>query len=220
MTAIGVVVFVGLAACRALCQQASDPTTANLPDAPAVQNPDPPADLRTFSDTSCLPPNTLATSIRTQVGWGGPACATAELHFDQGLRFDPGHFAYADELLRVGTTAAFPLRPLGSYHASVRNTLLGRATDAASSLVLIREDDGKRKLNTPYLLTVLTSAVAHSAYRPYWRRSATQPLSDFGSAVGSDAGMNVLHEFEPGILHLVKDHEPRFVSKIEGRARR
>jgi hypothetical protein len=64
-------------------------------------------------------------------------------------------------------------------------------------------------------LRVLTASVAHSAYRPYWRRSATQPISDFGSTVGSDAGMNVFHEFEPGILQLVKSHEPKFVSKIE-----
>lgn len=131
------------------------------------------------------------------------------------MRYDPGHFS-TDAATRTpdGSTAIPFLRWAGAYHGSTANTVLARASDAASGFVLTRDVDGKRKLNTPYLLTVLTSAVAHSAYRPYWRRSATQPFADFGSTVGSDAGMNVLHEFEPGILQLVKSHEPRFVSKI------
>jgi len=42
----------------------------------------------------------------------------------------------------------------------------------------------------------------------------SRPASDFGSTFGSDAGMKVFHEFKPGILQLVKSHEPDFVSAI------
>jgi hypothetical protein len=35
--------------------------------------------------------------------------------------------------------------------------------------------------------------------------------------MGGDAGMDVVHEFGPGIRHLVKGHTPKFVSRIEGR---
>jgi hypothetical protein len=103
----------------------------------------------------------------------------------------------------------------GSYPVSASDSLIGRAAYAASSLVLTHDEDGKSRLNTSYLLRVLTSAVAHSAYRPYWKRHISQPFSDFGSTIGNDAGMNVFHEFEPGILQLVKTHEPKFVSNIE-----
>ncbi|HTW57348.1 MAG TPA: hypothetical protein VMD99_04435 [Terriglobales bacterium] len=98
--------------------------------------------------------------------------------------------------------------------------LVGRATYAASSAVIARDGAGTSRLNTSYLLRVLASAVAHSASRPYWRRSLSQPFSDFGATIGNDAGMNVLHEFEPGIRDLVKSHEPKFVSRIQDRIRR
>lgn len=101
------------------------------------------------------------------------------------------------------------------YRGSTSNSLFGRATYAASSIVLTRDDQGNSRLNTSYLLRVLTSAVVHSAYRPYWKRSLSQPFSDFGATIGNDAGMNVFNEFKPGILQLVKTHEPKFVSRIE-----
>lgn len=134
--------------------------------------------------------------------------------------FDPGRFQY-EELDVQSDSENSPgihlFRSGRGYHASTSNRFFGRAAYAASSMVITHDESGKTRLNTPYLLTVLTSAVAHSAYRPYWRRTVSQPFSDFGSTVGSDAGMNVFHEFEPGILQLVKTHEPRFVSKIGDR---
>lgn len=92
---------------------------------------------------------------------------------------------------------------------------MGRAMYATSRLFIAPEDSGGKRLNTSYLLSTLTSAVAHSAYRPYWRRSVSQPFSEFGATIGNDAGMNVLHEFGPGIRQLMKSHEPKFVSAIE-----
>jgi hypothetical protein len=188
-----------LGACTALCQQAKTPANS-LPDAPAVLTSSQPGSCRSLLHTPCLPTDTLAI----------PGEAT--------VHYDPGHFADEPAQRELPDNAAqlFSLADHGaSYHGSTSETVLGRVSDAASGIVLTRDDEGNRHLNTSYLLRVLTTAVAHSAYRPYWRRSATQPISDFGSTVGSDAGMNVFQEFKPGILQLVKNHEPRFVAKIE-----
>jgi hypothetical protein len=191
--------FVLLAACTAFCQQAETSASA-LPDAPSPVAANQLENVRPPFDTPRLPLNTVILPSKT-----------AE-------HYDPGHFA--NDLIQkepaTDTPAlAFLARRTSSYHGSIGATFLSRMTGAASGIVLARDDEGNRRLNTPYLLRVLTASVAHSAYRPYWRRSATQPISDFGSTVGSDAGMNVLHEFEPGLMQLMKSHEPKFVSRIE-----
>lgn len=103
------------------------------------------------------------------------------------------------------------------YRASLNDSWMGRATEAASSILVTRDESGKRRLNTPYLLAVLTSVAAHSAERPYWTRSTSAPLGDFGSTVGNDAGMNLLHEFGPQLREAVTGHMPSFVFKIEQR---
>lgn len=195
-----VVVFLLLGACTALCQQRSarPGKVTELPDAPSAQTTPSIKAWRAFSDTVRLP----VDAVR---------CA------EPGLRFDPGEFDDVGQPTpwsRAANQRLLPLRPLGAYHAANSGSFLGRVTAAASSFAITRDPNGRKKLNVPYLFTVLTSAVAHSAYRPYWRRSTTQPFSDFGSAVGSDAGMNVFHEFEPGIVHLMKSREPKFVSRI------
>jgi hypothetical protein len=99
-------------------------------------------------------------------------------------------------------------------HLSDSGSFFGRATHAASGIALMRDDAGEARLNTTYFLRVLASAVAHSASRPYWKRSLSQPFSDFGATIGNDAGMNVLHEFSPGIMQAMRNHQPRFVSHI------
>lgn len=100
------------------------------------------------------------------------------------------------------------------YQQSSSYKLMGRATDAASRMFVIRGVTGKRNLNTAYFLRVLTSVAAQSASRRYRARSGTAPLSDFGSTLGRDAGMNLLHEFGPGIRQIVKGHAPTFVFRI------
>jgi hypothetical protein len=102
-----------------------------------------------------------------------------------------------------------------SYHPLSDGSLMGRATYAASRTFITRDDSGKGRVNTSYFLGVLTSAMVHSAYRPYWRRSVSGPFSDFGSTIGNDAGMNLYREFRPGLEQLMKNHAPRFVSRIE-----
>lgn len=103
-----------------------------------------------------------------------------------------------------------------SERASDSGTMMGRATNAASRIFFTRDESGQDRVNTAYFLRALTAVAASTASRPYWRRSATEPFSALGSTVGNDAGMNLLHEFQPGIQHLVTSHAPKFVVKMIG----
>jgi hypothetical protein len=106
-------------------------------------------------------------------------------------------------------------RPGGAYSPD-NGTMMGRATNAAWRVFFTRDETGRERVNTSYFVRAFTAVAADTASRPYWRRSATGPVSDLGSTMGNDAGMNLLHEFEPGIQHLVKTHAPRFVLKMIG----
>lgn len=110
-------------------------------------------------------------------------------------------------------------RQSAHYQASSNDKFVGRATDAASRFLVVRDEAGKRRLNASYFMGVLTSVAVHTASRPYWARSnsVSTQISDFGSTVGSDAGMNLLHEFGPGIRQVVTNHMPQFVSRFEAR---
>jgi hypothetical protein len=103
------------------------------------------------------------------------------------------------------------------YHSSTNGSLMGRATYAASRILVTRDAFGKSRLNTLYLLRALASMASAAAARPYWRRSPGEPFGDFGSTIGNEAGMNLWREFRPGIEKLMKSHTPRFVSKIKER---
>ena len=103
------------------------------------------------------------------------------------------------------------------YHPSTSNSFMGRATYAASRIFITRDGSGKGRLNTSYFLGVLTSVASDTAYRPSWARSTSATFSNFGSTMGSDAGMNVFHEFGPGIRQVLQGHTPKFVSRIEAR---
>jgi hypothetical protein len=100
------------------------------------------------------------------------------------------------------------------YQPSSSDKVMGRATDAASRILVTRDESGKRRLNTQYFLRVLTSVAADNASRRYRALSGAAQLSTFGSTVGNDAGMNLLHEFGPGIRQKVTGHMPDFVSRI------
>ena len=107
------------------------------------------------------------------------------------------------------------------YQPSTGGSFMSRATAAALHTFITRDDSGKGKLSTSYLLGTLTSVVVDNAYRPYWvRSSASSTFNNFGSTIGSDAGMNVLHEFAPGVRQLLLSHAPGFVSRIEERISR
>lgn len=105
------------------------------------------------------------------------------------------------------------------YYASTSDSFMGRASYAASRIFVARDGSGKGRLNTSYFLGVLASVAAQSSYRSSYRSNGPQSTAatfgNFGSTVGSDAGVNVYHEFGPGIRQVVKGHIPKFVSRIE-----
>jgi hypothetical protein len=105
-----------------------------------------------------------------------------------------------------------------NYHPA-SESLVRQATYAASRTLITRDEFGKAGLNTSYLLRALTSVAKDTASTPYWRRHFADPFRDFGSTIGNDVGMNVLHEFEPGIEKLLKDHTPKFVTAMEEHSR-
>ena len=107
------------------------------------------------------------------------------------------------------------------YQPSAGGSFVSRAASAALHTFITRDDSGKGKLSASYLLGTLTTVAVDNAYRPYWvRSSASSTFNNFGSTIGSDAGMNVLHEFAPGIRQLLQSHAPGFVSRIEQRLTR
>ena len=101
-----------------------------------------------------------------------------------------------------------------NYHPA-NESFVRRATYAASRTLITRDDSGEARLNTSYLLRTLTSVTKDTASTPYWRRHFADPFSDFGSTIGNDIGTNVLHEFDPGIEKLLKNHTPKFVTAME-----
>ena len=104
------------------------------------------------------------------------------------------------------------------YQPSTGGSFMSRAASAALHTFITRDDSGKGKLSASYLLGTLTTVAVDNAYRPYWvRSSAASTFNNFGSTIGSDAGMNVLHEFAPGIRQLLMSHAPGFVSRIQER---
>jgi hypothetical protein len=106
-----------------------------------------------------------------------------------------------------------------NYHPA-NDGLMCRAIYAASRALVTWDDSGKARLNTSYLLRTLSSVAMDTASTPYWRRHAAGPFSDFGSTIGNDAGVNVFHEFEPGIEKLLKNHAPKLVTSMMEHSRR
>jgi hypothetical protein len=205
-----ILIFLSFAAGCGLCQQRDKGGAKDsLPDAPSVQ---------TSTRTETLKAFARLTSRKLVLG----------NHDVQSLGEEGQRELWSQDELFGGRTTEntpvfvqkyfyHPTLSAGRYYPSESGSFVNRATYAASSILITHDQEGRSRFNTSYVLGVLTMAAAHSAERPYWRRSMSQPFGDFGSTIGNDAGMNVFHEFEPGIRELVKSHEPRFVSKIEAK---
>jgi hypothetical protein len=235
---IRIISFFLLSACGALCQEGpsvaalqglkfdgSNPpevqrqethTWGSLPDAPSVHPPTQAEKFHTFVDEARSPLTLGAVAINAGV------MRQAELR-----QVAPGAqpsltTLYEAVLIQKESSAFFSkylypalLRQDPRYYPSTSGSFLGRATYAASRILITRNDSGERTLNVSYFLGVLTSVAIATAYRPYWARSSSATFKTFGSTIGSDAGVNLLHEFGPGIRQMVKGHTPKFVSKIE-----
>jgi hypothetical protein len=200
---VWVVSFGLFAACGAVCQSVRQ----SLPDAPLVQ-----------AGTQAYRFDGFAEEARSPLNFGA-------LGGKAGL-MRPGAFADPDKAVsgQKESDAIFrkylypsSLQRQSGSHSVSSGSLMGRATYAASRPLITRNDSGKARLNTSYLLRTLTAVAKDTASTPYWKRSVGAPFGDFGSTVGSDAGMNLWHEFGPGIQQLLKSHTPQFVSRIEER---
>ena len=238
---IRVISFLLVAACGALCQ--NEPPSADLlqglhfdgssssdtqhqemctwnslPDAPWFQPPTQAEKFQAFVDEARSPLILGAVGVNA-----GIMRETALEHFTPGPQ--PSFTAvYRVALIQKESGAFFGkylypslLKQDPRYYPSTSDSFMGRATYAASRIFITRDDSGKRRLNTSYFLGVLTSVAIATAYRPYWARSTSRAFDNFGTTMGSDAGINVLHEFGPGIRQMVNAHTPRFVSRIEER---
>jgi hypothetical protein len=238
---IWIISSVLLVACGALCQseRAAEgllgnssklpevqrqemPGGRSLPDAPStVQPPTQAEKFQTFAyearSSLTMRPTAIPSNVRraTELRYVTPAPQPRLIPSDQLLFTQKQSSNFIVKYLCAPSVKKNLL-----YHPSTSNTLIGRATDAASHIFVTRDDSGKRRLNASYFLGVLSSVAAHNASRPYWMRSNAAPFSDFGSTIGNDAGLNLFHEFEPGIRQMVKDHTPRFAFKIEERMTR
>jgi hypothetical protein len=219
---IRIVSLLLLASCTALCQHSDTPRThsdtsgaaISLPDAPSIQS------TSTRSSSTQVPAkaeifrayeNAAHSPATEPVGITGNRTLLSDLEYQE----KPSEKESSKFLEKYLSPAA--VKRSRSFHPSTDGSLMGRASYAASSTLVKRDDTGRKRPNTSYLLSVLTSAAADTANRPYWRRSVSQPFSDLGSTIGNDAGINLFHEFEPGIRGLVKSHEPRFISTIESK---
>jgi hypothetical protein len=201
---VAVVAFVLLAVCGAVCQDARQ----SLPDAPSAQTATREQNFNEFTEESRSPLS--FGSI------GRNADFTRQLLFadpDKAVSSQKGPDAIFRKYLYPSS-----LKQQSGYRSLSSGRLMGRATSAASRTLIARDDSGKARLNTSYLLRTLTVVAKDAASTPYWRRSLAAPFNNFGSSVGNDAGLNLWHEFGPGIQQLMKSHTPTFVSRIEERA--
>jgi len=215
---VGVVSAMLLAACGAVCQNAASRSAdQSLPDAPSVQAATQAQKFDGFVEAAGSPLKFAAMGGHAGVMRQGGLATADKAVFSQK---EPG--TIESNTLRSNTIFGKYLYPSlpkqqSGYQASSSGSFMGRATYAASRIFVTRDDSGKGRLNTSYFLRALTSVAADTASRPYWRRSVGAPFSDFGSTVGNEAGMNLLHEFQPGIQQLMKSHAPRFVARIAER---
>lgn len=181
-----------------------------LPDAPEVQPPTSGEKFRAFVDTGTSPLLLGGASLNAHLMRDAqpPGAQTSYLHFYGAAVAERESNAFFGKYLYPSLLKQDP-----RYHPSTSNNVFKRAAYAASRLVLTRNDAGATTVNTSYLLGVLTAAAVSTAYQPYWRRTNAETFVDFGSIIGTDAGMNLFHEFWPGIRRKLEGRG--FVQKLE-----
>jgi hypothetical protein len=190
----------------------------SLPDAPSVQPRTQAEKFRTFVDEARSPLTLGAVGVNagvmreTELGRLTPGRQLSLPTLYEGLLIQKESSAFFGKYLYPSLLKQDP-----RYYGSTSGSFLGRASYAASRILITRNDFGKRTLNTSYFLGLLTSVAISTAYRPYWRRSTSVTFKTFGATIGSDAGINLFHEFGPGIRQMVRSHSPKFVSRIEAR---
>jgi hypothetical protein len=196
---VGVVSFVLVAVCGAACQNVA----TSLPDAPSIQ-----------AVTQAQRVHAFAAKVPSLLQFYGMG---RDAGMARSSAFEAAPCARESKTIFDKYLNPTVVRHQSSYHSADSGSLMGRATSAASRILVTRDDSGKARLNTTYLLRTLTSAMADTASTPYWRRSVGEPFGDFGSTIGNDAGMNLWREFGPSIEQVMKSHTPKFVARIQER---
>ena len=189
---------------------------SSLPDAPAVQAPTRAEKLDGFLEKACC------TLIFGGVAVNASVITDKEANLASGGNTSPSALLGAPTLRNQSSTILDSylhrslLKPDPRYHRSTSNSILSRASYAFSRDLITRNNSGKSTLNSSYLLGVLISAAVATAERPYWTRSTSTTFNNFGSTIGTDAGINFFHEFQPGIRQMLNSHSPKFVKRIKG----
>jgi len=236
---IRVISFILLAACGALCQKRSSADLlqelqfdgSNSPDVQGQEVrsweslPDAPSSVQPPSQAERFHPFVNESSRLTLGAVGVSAGLGRETELGHvTLGPQPNLTAHYQAALIQKESSNFvgkdpypSLKQNLRYLPSTSSSFMGRATYAASRIFITRDGSGKGRLNTSYFLGVLSSVASATAYRPYWARSSSETFNNFGSTIGSDAGINLFHEFGPGIRQMVKGFTPKFVSRIEER---
>jgi len=197
-------------------QRQETPTWSSLPDAPSsVQCPTKAEKSHTFvhgeSSHSRLAVGGVTASVLPETGLGDVTAGHPPYSMSSyQLVFAPRE---SSTFLSKNSYSSL-LKRNERYRPSANSSFVGRVSCAASRILITRDDSGKGRLNTSYFLGVLASVAIQTANRPYWAQSASRSFNNFGSTIGSDAGSNLFHEFQPGILHVVKGHVPNFVFGI------
>jgi hypothetical protein len=101
------------------------------------------------------------------------------------------------------------------YHGSESNGLMPRAMYATSRVFITRKDDGRKTLNTSYLLSTLLSSSLANVYKHPWDRTAGNTFADVGSTIGGDAGFNLVREFWPQLRETLSNHTPKPFKRLK-----
>ena len=213
---IRIVSFLLLATCVALCQsgpprqftsELPQRAQSSLPDAPL------PAPQQASRTREC---HTLQAIPQEPLRCGfGPETEQAFVPVQLAFTNTPAPKESEVSTFLTRYLSSPSLKQDTTHTVPARNTLMGRTLFAVSPVLITHDLNGRARPNTAYFLQVLTSAVAHSAYRPYWERSASTTMDGFRSTISGDAGGRVFHEFEPDLMQVVKHF--KFIAKIEQR---
>jgi hypothetical protein len=232
---IRTIVFLLLAACGALCQAQRSSVDlllagdSNLAEVQRQQM----ATRRTLPDAPSVNLSTQAGKLQVFVNEARSPFTPRMFGINAGIMSekDPARFTHKVQPTFIAPyEAVFAHKESGTffdeylypsllkrnlrYRPSTSGSFAGRATYAASRIFITHEDSGRDRLNSSYFLGVLTSVAMHTAYRPYWARSTSTTFNNFGSTIGSDAGINLFHEFGPSIQQVLKGRAPKIESGI------
>jgi hypothetical protein len=86
------------------------------------------------------------------------------------------------------------------FYRSTSTSTLGRFTDAASSVVITRTNDGRKTFNSSRVLATFLSAALSNAYYPAEERGFGQTMERGGRRLMLDVSSGVVREFAPDLL--------------------